>query len=78
MKKMDLVERVGISSSTFAKMSNGEIVSLAILEKICEELECDFGDLVNCKNKLRNQDKRWIPYMRSIDMIELRIEICDI
>ena len=78
MKKMDLVEWVGISSSTLAKMSNEEIVSLAILEKICEELDCDFGDLVSCKNTLRNQDKRWIPYMRSIDMIELRIEICDI
>ena len=30
MKKMDLVERVGISSSTLAKMSKGEIVSLYI------------------------------------------------
>ena len=58
MKKMDLVERVGISSSTLAKMSKGEIVSLAILEKICEELDCDFGDLVSCKNTLGNQDKR--------------------
>ena len=26
MKKMDLIERVGISSSTLAKMSKGEIV----------------------------------------------------
>ena len=38
MKKMDLVERVGISSSTLAKMSKGEIVSLTVLEKICDEL----------------------------------------
>lgn len=50
MKKMDLIDRVGISSSTLAKMSKGEIVSLAILEKICEELDCDFGDLVSCRN----------------------------
>ena len=50
MKKMDLIERVGISSSTLAKMSKGEIVSLTILEKICEELDCDFGDLVSCRN----------------------------
>ena len=46
MKKMDLVERVGISSSTLAKMSKGEIVSLTVLEKICDELNCDFGDLM--------------------------------
>lgn len=50
MKKMDLIDRVGISSSTLAKMSKGESVSLTILEKICEELDCDFGDLVSCRN----------------------------
>lgn len=50
MKKMDLIDRVGISSSILAKMSKGEIVSLTILEKICEELDCDFGDLVSCRN----------------------------
>lgn len=49
MKKMDLVSRIGISTSTLAKMSKGEIVSLAVLEKICLELDCDFGDLVSCK-----------------------------
>ena len=50
MKRMDLIDRVGISSSTLAKMSKGEIVSLSILEKICEELDGDFGDLVSCRN----------------------------
>lgn len=47
MKKMDLVENVGISSSTLAKMSKGENVSLAVLEKLCEALDCDFGDLIS-------------------------------
>lgn len=51
MKKMDLVERVGISSSTLAKMSKGEIVSLIVLEKICDELNCDFGDLISYDRK---------------------------
>ena len=51
MKKMDLVGRVGISSSTLAKMSKGEIVSLAVLEKICDELDCDFGDLISYDRK---------------------------
>ena len=59
MKKMDLIERVGISSSTLAKMSKGEIVSLAVLEKICAELDCDFGDLVSCKNTcMHNENKK--------------------
>lgn len=49
MKKMDLVENenIGISSSTLAKMSRGEIVSMSVLEKICMELDCDFGDLIH-------------------------------
>ncbi len=47
MKKMDLVDKVGISSSTLAKMSKGEAVSMAVLEKLCDKLECDFGDIIN-------------------------------
>ena len=49
MKKMDLVENenIGISSSTLAKMSRGETVSMSILEKICMELDCDFGDRIS-------------------------------
>ena len=47
MKKMDLVEELGISTSTLAKMSSGEPVSMQILAKICDKLNCDFGDLVS-------------------------------
>ncbi len=49
MKKMDLVEneKIGISSSTLAKMSRGETVSMSVLEKICTELDCDFGDIIS-------------------------------
>ena len=49
MKKMDLMEQVKISSSTVAKMTNGELVSMKVLEKICEQLDCDFGDIVHYK-----------------------------
>ena len=49
MKKMDLVENenIGMSTSTLAKMSKGEPVSTSILEKICKELDCDFGDSIS-------------------------------
>lgn len=54
MKKADLMEKVGISSSTVAKMSKGETVSLSILEKICEAMDCDFGDIINySKNDMK-------------------------
>ena len=35
----------GISSSTMAKLSKNEIVSLEVLEKICIALECNLGDI---------------------------------
>ena len=56
MKKMDLVENenIGISSSTLAKMSRGETVSMNILEKICIELDCDFGDIICVDKKEKN------------------------
>ncbi len=47
MNKMDLMKDVGISSGTVAKMTKGEPVSMSILEKICDQLDCDFGDLVH-------------------------------
>ena len=46
MKKGDLKRRTGISSWTIAKMTNGEAVTLTVLEKICNEFNCDIGDLV--------------------------------
>ena len=56
MKKMDLVKKIGISSSTLAKMSKGEAVSMVIMEKICEELNCDFGDIINYERKGDKED----------------------
>ena len=47
LKKVDLIERLEISSSTIAKMTKNEVVSLRVLEKICRELDCDFGDIIH-------------------------------
>ena len=51
MKKIDLINRLGISSSTVAKMTKGETVSMNIMEKICDELDCDFGDIIHYEKK---------------------------
>jgi len=51
MKKIDLVYNLGISSSTIAKMTKCEAVSMNILEKICDELDCDFGDIIHYEKK---------------------------
>lgn len=46
-KKTDLIDDIGISSSTLAKMSKGDEVSMSVLSKICREYKCDYGDIVN-------------------------------
>ena len=58
MKKTDLMNRIEISSSTVAKMTKGELVSMKILEKICDELDCDFGDIIHYeKNSCKDGDR---------------------
>ena len=44
--KSELCRRLKISSSTMAKMTNEEMVSMSVLEKICAELDCNIGDIV--------------------------------
>lgn len=46
MKKQDLVEKVGLSSSTVAKMGKGEDVSMDVLKRICAYLKCNVGDIM--------------------------------
>lgn len=46
MTKTDLRNAIGVSSATIAKMTNGEEVSMAVIMKICNLLNCDIGDVV--------------------------------
>ena len=45
INKGQLCKMTGISSSTMAKLSKNEIVSLEVLHKICIALECNLGDI---------------------------------
>lgn len=47
MMKKDLMENTKITSSTIAKMGRGEAVSLDVLGRICNVMECNIGDLVD-------------------------------
>lgn len=47
LQRKDLIENLNISSSTLAKMSKGEPVSLTVLERVCEYLHCDIGDVMS-------------------------------
>jgi len=47
MYKKDLTEKLGISSATIAKMGKGESVSIEVLQKICEYMDCNIGDIMS-------------------------------
>ena len=55
LKKGELQEKIGISSSTMAKMAKGECVSMNVLERICKDLECDFGDIISYERDSSNK-----------------------
>lgn len=47
----ELMQRIGASSSTLAKMRNNQTVALDVIVRICDELKCDIGDVVTCVPK---------------------------
>ncbi len=47
MQKKDLISRLNISSATIAKMSKGESVSMDVMERICDYLSCNIGDIMS-------------------------------
>lgn len=51
VKKGELRKQTGISSSTLAKMNRNEPVSLSIILKICETLDCSIEDVVTVSKK---------------------------
>ena len=51
ISKSNLKMIAHIGSATLAKMSKGEVVSMSVLEKICQSLDCDFGDIINYEKK---------------------------
>ena len=53
----NMYKLVEISSSTVAKMTNREKISMKVLEKICEKLDCDFGDIVHYKKDMKDSEK---------------------
>ena len=46
MKKTELAKVVGISTATLAKLSRNESVSLDILVRICQSLDCRIQDVI--------------------------------
>lgn len=48
MTNNELIEKSKVSKSTFYKMKNGQNVTMDILLRICNALDCDIEEIVEC------------------------------
>ena len=46
MTRTELRQATGISPSTFARLSKGDYVASSVIDRICQELKCDVGDVM--------------------------------
>lgn len=51
MSKSELREKTGISGSTISKMNRNEYVSLEVLDRICQQMNCNVEDIVDLNYK---------------------------
>lgn len=56
MKRTDLKEIAGISSSTLAKLGKDEYVSLESLDRICMALNCDITEIFSSTAKTNKEN----------------------
>lgn len=55
MSKADLRRQADISSNTMTKLNRDENVALPILDRICETLDVDYGDIMeHVKETIKN------------------------
>ncbi len=50
LSKADLRKAIGAAPNTLTKLRRDEEVSMSILIRICEYLNCDIGDIVSLDN----------------------------
>ena len=55
MYKKDLAAELNISSATMAKMGKGESVSMDVMERICEYMDCNIGDIMSIEKDDKNE-----------------------
>lgn len=51
MTKSELRSKTHIAASTFTKMNNDQMVSMDVIARICDELQCTFDDVVQIEKE---------------------------
>lgn len=49
LNKTEFRDKVGITNSTLSRLSKNQMVSMEILARICEKLECNIDQIVEYK-----------------------------
>ena len=60
IKKKDIKEKAHLGWTTISKITNNQDVSMDVLKKICEYLECDIGDIVEFKKS----EAKWYEFYK--------------
>ena len=58
MMKKDLIKATNMTSSTMAKLGKNQAVSMGVLGRICEALDCNIGDIVDVINEKRVNEEQ--------------------
>lgn len=53
MTNNELMEKAKVSKSTFYKMKNGQNVTTDVLLRICNTLDCDIEDIMECIREVK-------------------------
>lgn len=56
MTKTEMRLKADISTTTLAKMSKNETVSMEVLLRICKVLKCDISDIMEITNEESEED----------------------
>jgi len=67
MNKTDLREAIGVSTATIARLSKGEPVTMEVLVKMCEKLDCNVGDIMDV---VRDQNRVEAKKEETLDGVE--------
>lgn len=57
LKRTDLRELAGISTTTVAKLGKNEYVSMECIEKICVALSCDIGEIMSFSSNASTKEE---------------------
>lgn len=52
MTNNELMKKANVSKSTFYKIKNGQNVTTDVLLRICNTLDCDISEIVECEKAI--------------------------